>query len=126
MSQKSKGKNNVPNRAKGPWPSVEQQLIDSHVASGSALEKLIRNNQDVHTLHPDEANDQLPFPPWLRLYWRKAHPELDFSGHKVGYPLILKEIGSWMIRHQDLTATSAPDPSPKDSSKPGGKNSARS
>jgi hypothetical protein len=89
------------------WPSVERQLIDSKVIAGSALEHLIRNNQDLSMLRPEEAHDGLPFPPWLRVYWRKSHPELDFSGPRVGYPLILGNVLNWMMRNQDLPKNDA-------------------
>jgi hypothetical protein len=86
---------------KGPhWPAVEEQM--KGVIRGSALEKLILDNQDFGILLPAEADDGLPFPPWLRVWWRKKHPELKFPGPKVGYPLGLKEILHWMLRNQDL------------------------
>ena len=86
----------------GPrWPTVEAQLDDLHVKRGSALEQLIRDNQDFSMLAPQEASDALPFPLWLRVYARKMHPEIQFSGTKVGYPLILKEFLSYMLSHQD-------------------------
>jgi len=83
-------------------PSLEQQLKDSRVIPGSALETLIKQNQDFSILDPGEINDDGPFPLWLRVYVRKSHPEIKFSGGKTGYPLFLKEILSYMIRHQDL------------------------
>lgn len=83
------------------WPTFEEQLTAVKVKPGSALEKLIRDNQDFDLLYPEEAHDGLPYPPWLRVYWRKAHPEVDWY-RTVAYPLILKEIGGWMRRHQDL------------------------
>ena len=83
-------------------PSLEQQLKDSRVIAGSALETLIKQNQDFSILDPSELNDGGPFPLWLRVYVRKTHPELTFSGTPVRYPLLLKEILSYMIRHQDL------------------------
>jgi hypothetical protein len=84
------------------WPVLEEQLNALKVQRGSALEQLIKDNQDFSILLPSEANDELPFPPWLRVWWRKKHPELTFEGPKVGYPLGLMEILSWMRRHQDL------------------------
>lgn len=96
----------------GPqWPTLEQQLNQLSVKPGSALEQLIKNNQDFSMLEPQEANDGLEFPLWLRVYVRKMHPELQFRGPRVGYPLILKEILSYMLRHQDAP-TGAPEPSP--------------
>jgi hypothetical protein len=89
------------------WASVERQLVESRVRAGSALENLIRNNQEISMLRPEEAHDSLPFPPWLRVYWRKSHPELDFSGPRVGYPLILNNLWNWMMRNQDLPKNSS-------------------
>lgn len=89
-------------RAAPKWPSVEEQLNALNIQRGSALERLIKDNQDFSILLPSEANDGLPFPPWLRVWWRKKHPELSFSTSGVSYPLALKEILSWMRRHQDL------------------------
>src|SRR5216684_277089 len=114
MAEQPTDKGHVP-----VWPTVEKQLAAAKVAPGSALEQLIRNNQDFHMLRPEEAHDQLPFPPWLRVYWRKAHPEMDYSGPRVGYPLFLKEICKWMLRNQDLPAGPAAGNSPQPSSTSG-------
>ena len=46
------------------WPSVERQLVESIVIAGSALEHLIRDNQDFSMLRLEEAHDGPPFPPW--------------------------------------------------------------
>ncbi|MEO6192511.1 MAG: right-handed parallel beta-helix repeat-containing protein [Thermoanaerobaculia bacterium] len=89
-----------------PWPSVGEQLQRDHVQPGSALERLIQSNQDFQLLRADEASDGLRIPPWLRVFWRKAHPEVAFSANDPsgGYPLILNEIYEWMLSHQDLVA----------------------
>jgi hypothetical protein len=86
------------------WPSVEEQLKVSKVIPGSALEKLIRENQNFELLRPEEAHDKLRLPPWLRVYWRKQHPELRYALHDPtgGYPLALRDIYLWMLQHQDL------------------------
>jgi len=88
----------------GRWPSVAQQLRQAHVVPGSALERLIEDNQDTNLLRPEEKNDKIGLPAWLRVLYRKAHPEVidsakDPSG---GYPLVLKEVYEWMKTHQDL------------------------
>ncbi len=86
------------------WPSVDQQLKSSRVQPGSALEKLILSNQDFQMLRAEEAQDKIPVPLWLRVYWRKAHPEGNYSAADPtgGYPHVLKEIAEWMTIHQDL------------------------
>jgi hypothetical protein len=84
------------------WPPVEKQLAESKVIHGSALYKLILENQDFHMLKPEEASDKLRLPPWLRVYWRKLHPDANYSGPSGGYPLVLREIYEWMENHQDL------------------------
>jgi hypothetical protein len=90
------------------WPSVDQQLTQEYlgraVESESALEKLIRDNQDFSILRDGESADKLRFPPWLRVWWRKAHPDENYSGQDPtgGYPRALNEILEWMMTHQDL------------------------
>src|SRR5689334_13774397 len=92
----------TPQGAIASWPTLAQQL--DGVTPGSALEALIRANQDFSMLRPEEAKDTLRLPPWLRVYWRKAHPEGNYSATDPtgGYPLVLKEIYEWMMTHQDL------------------------
>jgi hypothetical protein len=93
------------------WPALERQLAADRVTAGSALERLIEANQDFGRLRPEEAQDGLPVPLWLRVIWRKAHPETvyDAADPTGGYPLALKEVHEWMVEHQDLTPP-APEP----------------
>jgi hypothetical protein len=95
------------------WPTLKEQLAASKVLPGTALEKLIRANQDFDMLDPAEANDRFPAPLWLRVLWRKNHPEIDLSGPRPGYPLALKEAHSWMRGHQDLVGTTPEDTNKK-------------
>jgi hypothetical protein len=86
------------------WPSLKSQLAASGVPAGSALEKLIASNQEFQLLRPEEANDKISIPLWLRVMWRKQHPEgeylaIDGTG---GYPLVLNELHEWMVSHPDL------------------------
>jgi hypothetical protein len=90
------------------WPSLEEQL--GNVRRGSALESLIRDNQDFSLLDPSEADDGIPFPPWLRVYVRKGHPEVKFSGSPVGYPLLLERVLAYMMRNQDAPTGRGPIP----------------
>jgi hypothetical protein len=84
--------------------SLEYQLRESRVIPGSALDRLIRENQQFNLLNPSEFQDKRIPPLWLRVLWRKAHPELKYSPDDPtgGYPLALKEIWEWMVSHQDL------------------------
>jgi hypothetical protein len=86
------------------WPTLRQQIAQIEAPAGSALEKLIRENQDFSLLRPDEAYDKIRIPLWLRVHWRKAHPEMEYSplDPTGGYPLVLKEVAEWMEHHPDL------------------------
>ena len=86
------------------WPDVTTQLTRDHVAPGTALERLIAANQDFKMLRPEEAKDKLNIPLWLRVIWRKAHPEGTYSPKDPtgGYPLVLHEVHEWMVTHQNL------------------------
>lgn len=88
------------------WPSLEQQLAAAHAVPGSALDRLIRENQDFSLLHAGEAADTIPVPPWLRVWYRRAHPKLEYAATNPtgGYPLVLKEVLEWMVSHQDLVS----------------------
>lgn len=97
-----------------PWPSLEEQLKEAKAEPGSAFAQLIRDNQEFGMLRLDESGDKRRLPPWIRVWWRKAHPELVYSSTDPtgGYPLVLKEILEWMENHQDLKAALADPPSP--------------
>jgi len=87
-----------------PWPTVGSQLNQDGIDPDSALAALVLENQDFSILRMAEAKDHLGLPPWLRVYWRKAHPEGTYSASDPtgGYPRVLNEIYEWMIHHQDL------------------------
>ena len=91
---------------KPEWPTLDKQLAESKVIHGSALHKLILDNQDFHMLNPGEANDDIRVPLWLRIHWRKQHPEGRYSAADPsgGYPLALRDMYKWMITYQDLKA----------------------
>jgi hypothetical protein len=105
--------------ARQRWPSVQEQLVAAKVVHGSALETLIQNHQDVEMLHPEEASDDtVGLPLWLRVYWRKRHPQEPPAG-PLDYPDVLNKVYSWMLLNQDLP----PDSSEwlqAEPSKPGG------
>jgi len=90
------------------YPSLQMQLTAKYhgesVAPDSELARLIAENQEFSMLRPDEFNDERGLPPWLRVWYRKGHPEVEYSAEDPtkGYPLVLKEILEWMVTHQDL------------------------
>ncbi len=89
----------------GPgWPSIEKQLAESKVVHGSALYKLVLDNQDFELLYPGEAHDDIRIPLWLRVYWKKHHPEDKYPANDPsgGYPMALRDMYKWMIAYQDL------------------------
>jgi hypothetical protein len=91
----------APQRA---WPSLQEQLEKDQVVAGSNLEKLIAENQDFGLLRPEESQDTRRLPLWLRVLWRKNHPNDLYSPTDPtgGYPLVLHEVWEWMLTHQDL------------------------
>jgi hypothetical protein len=91
------------------WPALDKQLGKDHIRPGTALESLVYENQDFRMLFPEEANDTIPVPLWLRVWFRKGHPELTFSRQDPtkGYPRVLHEIHEWMLSHQELRPTEA-------------------
>jgi hypothetical protein len=103
-----------------PVPSVEQQLKEANVRPGSALEKLIRDNQDFSLLQPEELHDDVDLPLWLRVYWRKNHPDEQHStlNPGAGYPDALDDIYDWMVSHQDLPSSSPTEPRHKKGGRP--------
>jgi hypothetical protein len=84
--------------------TLEEQFTASKVRRGSALEKLIKDNQNFNLLSSEESDDdQTDLPLWIRVYWRKQHPDAPVGR----YPDVLNTIYQWMTAHQDLP----PDPS---------------
>src|SRR6185436_16441202 len=91
------------------WPSLDRQIRKDHVRPGTALEALVYENQEFGMLFPEEADDTIPVPLWLRVWFRKGHPELTYSRQDPtkGYPRALHEVYEWMVSHQDLRPTEA-------------------
>jgi hypothetical protein len=100
--------------AEPAWPSVEVQLAQDQVRPGSALERLIRENQDFYLLRPEEASDRVGLPLWLRVYWRKQHPDRTYSGDDPtgGYPRVLKDLHVWMVANPELSSDPGPPTPP--------------
>lgn len=64
-------------------------------------------------LRPEETNDKLRLPAWIRIHWRKRHPDADYSGPSGGYPLTLGHLHQWMVANQELPRYGQPE-SPSD------------
>lgn len=92
-------------RSRRRFPAVEDQLRVARAEHGSALEQLIRDNQDVSLLRPEETEDDgIDLPLWLRVHYRVNHPELTPApaGAVGDYPEALENLHEWMKTHQDL------------------------
>ncbi|MEA2490497.1 MAG: serine protease, partial [Acidobacteriota bacterium] len=97
------------------WPSINEQLNEDEIDAGSALAALVATNQDFSKLRADEKKDKVGLPPWFRVYWRKNHPEGNYSASDPtgGYPRVAHEVHEWMEHHQDLKARAPlPDAAP--------------
>lgn len=90
-----------------PIVTIEEQIESANAPKGSALETMIRENQNFDLLHPDEFNDDYPVPLWLRVAYRKQHPELQFPSKNPGgaYPEVLSQIHHRMLANpnEDLS-----------------------
>ncbi|HEY1412274.1 MAG TPA: hypothetical protein VGF36_09040 [Rhodopila sp.] len=97
------------------WPTLDEQLAAAKVIHGSALEKLITENQDFSVLRLEEAHDDLDLPPWIRVYWRRLHPDGRYSANDPtgGYPLSLRDTWQAMLRDQDWPARIPQPPPPR-------------
>jgi hypothetical protein len=84
-------------------PTIKAQIESAKAPKGSALEKLIRANQDFELLHPDEFEDDYPVPLWLRVAWRKQHPEVQLPAKNPGaaYPEVLSQAYRRMVANPD-------------------------
>jgi len=80
-------------------PTIKDQIESAKAPKGSALEKLIRANQDFEFLHPEEFADEYPVPLWLRVAWRKQHPEVQLPAKNPGaaYPEVLSQAYRRMV-----------------------------
>jgi hypothetical protein len=106
-------------------PGAEEQIAAAQVDPNSPLAQLIRENQDVEQLQPAEvaamaaeepppgvAPTEIEVPPWLRIYWRKQHPESDYSPEDPthGLPKALEQLADWMLTHPTLESEPPPMP----------------
>jgi hypothetical protein len=93
------------------WPTLEKQLAEANAPPGSPLAELIAENQDFSILRPDEANDGLRLPPWLRVLYKRNQPNRTFSATDPsgGYPQYLWTTLEWMKMHPDLPVQKGPE-----------------
>jgi hypothetical protein len=85
------------------WPSLQQQLDAARPPRDSNLERLIKDNQDFHLLQPEEAHDDAGLLLWLRVFWRKNHPDVPHPTVNPGggYPDVLYTIHARMLSQPD-------------------------
>jgi hypothetical protein len=98
--------------------SLEDELKEANAPKGSALERVIRENQDYEILAPEELTDDYPIPLWLRVAWRKRHPEIPMPAKNPGaaYPEVLSQMYKRMVANPNLpwgqpATTKPPTPS---------------
>lgn len=85
-------------------PSLDAQLQQAKAPKGSKLEAIIRENQDTELLAPEELDDKFPYPLWLRVWWRKQHPEVQMPATNPGgaYPEVLSQLHKRMTANPEL------------------------
>jgi len=91
--------------AKGKTPTVASQIKNARAPKGSALESLVRENQNFDLLAQEEMEDDHPYPLWLRVLWRKLNPDIVMPEENpgAGYPGFLSEIYTRMVINPDIT-----------------------
>jgi hypothetical protein len=85
------------------------------IREGTTLAKLV---QETSTHEPEMAlaapvaTIRLDIPPWLAAHYRRNHSEMPKAALQLdptgGYPLVLENLHSWMLLHQDLQPPPAP------------------
>jgi hypothetical protein len=94
-------------------PTLAAQLARDKIIPGSALARLVKNNQEFHLLAAaNRAPGKIDVPLWLKVYYRKQHPKMKLrpKDPTQGYPLALESVHRWMLTHQDLQPARAPVP----------------
>ena len=89
------------------WPTIDQQLKRHRVPARHGSREADPQQPGLRDAPaPRRRNDKIPVPLWLRVYWRKEHPEATYSAADPtgGYPHVLKEMAEWMQIHQELVA----------------------
>jgi hypothetical protein len=98
-------------------PTVNDQVKQAGAPAQSALAKMIRANQDFELLQPEELEDEFPIPPWLRVAWRKQHPEVQLPAKNPGaaYPEVLSQVYERMQANpnDDWATVSSPEDAEK-------------
>ena len=99
-------------------PSVASQIREAKAPKDSQLEKLIRENQDFDLLASEELDDDYPVPLWLRVVYRKQHPEIVFPAKNPSavYPEVLSQVYRRMIANPNEAweGPEAEEPSPSE------------
>ena len=101
-------------------PTLTDQIRQSRAPSGSRLEAVIRENQNFEILHPDELDDDYPLPLWLRVFWRKNHPDVQMPDKNPGaaYPEVLSQVYRRMVANPNVPWGIEPGTEPPPSNDP--------
>ncbi len=85
-------------------PSLDSQIKEANAPKGSRLEQLIRENQEIDLLAPEELDDKFSYPIWLRVWWRKQHPDVQMPATNPGgaYPEVLSQLNKRIRANPDL------------------------
>jgi hypothetical protein len=86
------------------------------IRPGTALARLVAETE----AHPEMAvaaaaapGSKLDIPRWLAAHYRRNHSEMPKAAVQVdptgGYPLVLENLHVWMLLHQDLQPSPAPE-----------------
>lgn len=89
------------------------------IRPGTALAQLVAGLEQQHltaAAAPTTSNGRkikIEIPPWLRAHYMRNHPQVLTAANAKdptgGFPLALENLGSWMLRHQDLQPPPAPE-----------------
>lgn len=85
-------------------PSLDAQIEEARAPKNSNLERIIKENQDFELLEPEELADRFSYPLWLRVWWRKQHPEVQMPPTNPGaaYPEALSGLAKRMKANPEL------------------------
>jgi hypothetical protein len=97
-------------------PGAEEQIAAAQVDPNSPLAQLIRENQpaELPAAMAADVTDpgEIDVPVWVRVYWRRQHPEAEFVAEDPthGLPKALEQFADWLLTHPTLESEPPPMP----------------